>query len=370
MKMDLNLGNVTDTMLKQLPFIKEKVRYAGVNRKHQPLPHTWLYTVDSDSVEKINALLKGGALVSLPAKSKGYVIPGCKYSVSQLRDICRINNWTITNDPSKADFFIGHNNNVSSGNVDQQVPDNLIVKDCPVLVYDMPDDFSREKVKLKGAVFNTIMDTEKYMIFSRAYYRYYDSWSPLHGTETEFNFLHSRTVEMLYRILSMKTPVIDEDLVFNSIERVTIDESVYNTLLSMFGSDIENRAVAAEMLFNCNYETSRYYIYKLFKEEWYPISHAMSNSNFTIMNNKLNLSSLRYTSYPAAIKLFHKQGWLNEEIYDNLILDIIEEHVDDKLSAEVRDFIQLVPTWTKTYQEYLADNPIKQESKPEAPLPF
>jgi hypothetical protein len=370
MKMDLNLGNVTDTMLKQLPFIKGKVRYASVDKKHKPLPHTWLYTVDDDSVEKINALLKGGALVSLPAKSKGYVIPGCKYSVTQLRDIARINNWIITNDASKADFFIGHGNNMSFGNRDQQVPDTLIVKDCPALRYDMPDDFSREKIKLKGGVFNTIMDTENYMVFSRAYYRYYDSWSPLNNNEWTYNFLHPRTVEMLYRILSMKTPVIDEDLVFNSIERVTIDDSIYQTLTTMLNSDVDNRAVAAEMVFNCNYESSMYYIYKLVKEDFYQVTNAMPKANANIMANKCDFNTLRYTSYPDAIKLFLKKGWLTEEIYDNLIMDTIEENVKDNLSDEARRFVKLTPTWTRTYQEFMEENKPKEEPKPEAPLPF
>ncbi len=370
MKMDLNLGNVTDTMLKQLPFIKGKVRYASVDKKHKALPHTWLYTVDDDSVEKINALLKGGALVSLPAKSKGYVIPGCKYSIAQLRDIARLNNWTITNDASKADFFIGHGKNMSSGNADQQVPNNLIAKDCSVLLYNMSDNFSREKIKLKGGLFNTIMDTEDYMVFSKAYYRYYDSWSPLNNMETEFNFLHPRTVEMLYRILSMKTPVIDEDLVFNSIERVTIDDSIYQTLTTMFNSDMENRAVAAEMVFNCNYETSMYYIYKLLKEDYYQVTNAMSNANVKIMNDKLDFTSLRYTSYPAAIKLFLKKGWLTEEIYDNLIMDTIEDHVKDNMPDDARKFVKLTPSWTKTYQEFMEENKPKEDPKPETSIPF
>jgi len=370
MKMDLNLGNVTDTMLKQLPFIKGKVRYASVDKKHKPLPHTWLYTVDDDSVEKINALLKGGALVSLPAKSKGYVIPGCKYSIAQLRDIARINNWTITNDASKADFFIGHSNNVSRGNADQQVPSALIASDCYALRYDMPDDFSREKIKLKGGVFNTIMDTENYMVFSKAYYRYYDSWSPLHNNECVYNFLHPRTVEMLYRILSMKTPVIDEDQVFNSIERVTIDESVYQTLQSMFNSDMDNRKVAAEMVFNCNYENSMYYIYKLVKEDYYQVANAMSNANLNIMSNKCDFNTLRYTSYPDAIKMFLKKGMLTEEMYDSLIYDIIEERVKDAIPEDVRKYVNLTPTWTKTYQEFMEENKPKEEPKVEAPLPF
>lgn len=175
---------------------------------------------------------------------------------------------------------------------------------------------------------------------------------------------------MLYRILSMKTPVIDEDLIFNSIERITIDDSIYRTLTTMFNSDVENRKVAAEMIFNCNYETSMYYIYKIVKEDYYQLTNAMNNANVLIMNNKCEFNTLRYTSYPAAIKLFLKKGWLTEEIYDNLIMDTIEDHVKESMPDDARQFVKLTPTWTKTYQEFMEENKPKEEPKTEDPLPF
>lgn len=370
MKSDLSIGNVTDTMLKQLPFIKGKLRYVSIDKKNKPVPHTWLYTVDDDSVEKINALLKGGALVPLPAKSKGYVIPGCKYSVAQLRDIARMNNWTITNDASKADFFIGHEHNVSSGNTNGGVPENLIVKQSSVYCYSISSEFDRQKLKAKSASFNFLDDAESLVIFSRGYYHRYDSWSPLYGTEQAFNFLHPRTVEMLHRILSMNTPVIDEDQIFNSIERVTIDENMYNTLCSMFNSDMDSRSVAAEMLYNCNYETSLYYIYKLIKADYYTVRSSMSNSNFSLFESKLKLQDLRSTDFPDAIGYFYKKNLLTEEIYDNLLLDIVETSNVEKLSDKVLKYVKLVPAWVKTYDEYIQENKPKEEPKPEAPLPF
>jgi hypothetical protein len=168
----------------------------------------------------------------------------------------------------------------------------------------------------------------------------------------------------------MKTPVIDEDLIFNSIERVTIDDSVYRTLVSMFNADVDNRAVASEMVFNCNYEDSMYYIYKLVKEDYYQVTNAMSNANVNIMASKCDFNTLRYTSYPDAIKMFLKKGMLTEEMYDSLIYDIIEERVKETVPDDVRKFVKLTPSWTKTYQEFMDENKPKEEPKTEAPLPF
>jgi hypothetical protein len=96
----------------------------------------------------------------------------------------------------------------------------------------------------------------------------------------------------------------------------------------------------------------------------------MSNANVKIMHDKLDFNGLRHASYPAAIKLFLKKGLLTEEIYDNLIMDTIEENVKDNLSDDARKYVKLTPSWTKTYQEFMDENKPKEEPKPETSAPF
>ena len=193
MKMDLSLGNVTDVMLKQLPFIQGKYRYVSLGKDNKPTADKWMYSVEEDSVEKISALLKGGALPSLAPKSKGYVIPGCKYSVGQLRDIAKISGFTITTDPTKADFFISHKNVMSTGNQNQQVPDNLICAGAGCYTYVLTDAFAKAKLTAYKSRFEFVGDDEKAVLFSKRYYSYYDSWSALYGNEYAYNLLPART---------------------------------------------------------------------------------------------------------------------------------------------------------------------------------
>lgn len=367
--MDLSLGNVTDVMLKQLPFIQGKYRYVSLGKDDKPKADTWVYSVEEDSVEKISALLKGGALPSLAPKSKGYVVPGCKYSVGQLRDIAKISGFTITNDPLKADFFISHDGVKSTGNQNQQVPDNLICAATACYTYVLPDAFAKSKLTAYKSRFEFVGDDEKAVLFSRRYYSYYDSWSALYGTEMQYNLLHARTVEIIYQILAKKVPVVDEDLIFDSIERLVIDEDMFNALDSMLNSGSDDRRVAAEMIYNCNYADSMYYIYRLFEDHYYDIQSGMSTTNWKVFDSKIDSYRVKQLDFPKDIKHFYDYGYLTEDNYDRMVNDKLHD-LNDNLSRDEEKFFRIEAFCIKTYTEYLQERAPKEEPKPEPPLPF
>ena len=369
MKMDLSLGIVTDVMLKQLPFIQGKYRYVSLGKGDKPTADRWMYSVEEDSVEKISALLKGGALPSLAPKSKGYVVPGCKYSVSQLRDIAKISGFTITNDPLKADFFISHKHVMSSGNQNQQVPDNLVCASVGCYTYVLPDAFAKAKLTAYNSRFEFVEDDEKAVLFSKRYYSYYDSWSALHGNEYAYNLLPARTVEIIYQILAKKVPVVDEDLIFDSIERLVIDEDMHNALHSMLNSSSDDKRVAAEMVYNCNYSASMYYIYRLFEDHYYDIQNNMSTTNWKVFSSKIDASKVKHLDFPSDVKYFYDMGYLTEDNYDRMVNDRLHD-LNTSLSRTDQKFFRIEAFCIKTYTEYLQERAPKEEPKPEAPLPF
>lgn len=369
MKMDLSLGNVTDVMLKQLPFIQGKYRYVSLGKDNTPAADRWMYSVEEDSVDKISALLKGGALPSLAPKSKGYVVPGCKYSVGQLRDIAKISGFIITTDPLKADFFISHKHIMSTGNQNQQVPDNLVCAIASCHTYVLPDAFAKAKLIAYKSRFEFVGDDEKAVLFSRKYYSYYDSWSALHGNDLPYNLLPTRTVEMIYQILAKKVPVVDEDLMFDSIERLVIDEDMHNALHSMLNGSNDDKRVAAEMIYNCNYAASMYYIYRLFEDHYYDIQTGMSNTNWKVFDAKIDTHRVRNLDFPKDIKHFYDYGYLTEDNYDRMVNDKLHE-LNAGLARDEQKFFRIEAFCTKTYTEYLQERAPKEEPKPEAPLPF
>lgn len=369
MKMDLSLGNVTDVMLKQLPFIQGKYRYVSLGKSDKPTADRWMYSVEEDSVEKISALLKGGALPSLAPKSKGYVVPGCKYSVSQLRDIAKISGFIITTDPLKADFFISHDKIKSIGDHNQQVPDNLVCARTSCHTYVLPDAFAKAKLIAYKSRFEFVGDDEKAVLFSSRYYRYYDSWSALHGNDLPLNLLPTRTVEIIYQILAKKVPVVDEDLIFDSIERLVIDEDMHNALHSMLNGSNDDKRVASEMIYNCNYQASMYYIYRLFEDHYYDIQNNMSTTNWKIFSSKIDASKVKHLDFPTDIRYFYDMDYLTEDNYDRMVNDKLHD-LNDNLSRDDQKFFRIEAFCIKTYTEYLQErNPIT-ETKPEAPLPF
>lgn len=369
MKMDLSLGNVTDVMLKQLPFIQGKYRYVSLGKGDKPTEDKWMYSVEEDSVEKISALLKGGALPSLAPKSKGYVMPGCKYTVGQLKDIAKISGFTITTDPLKADFFISHKNVKSTGNQNQQVPDNLICAGVGCYTYALPDAFAKAKLISYNSRFSAADPDEKAVLFSKRYYSYYDSWSALYGAEYAYNLLPARTVEIIYQILSKKTPVVDEDLIFDSIERLVIDDDMYNALHSMLNSSHDDKCVAAEMIYNCNYAASMYYIYRLLEDHYYNIQTGMSTTNWKVFDAKIDTHRVRNLEFPKDIKHFYDYGYLTEDNYDRMVNDKLHE-LNAGLSRDDQKFFRIEAFCIKTYTEYLQERAPKEDPKPEAPLPF
>jgi hypothetical protein len=289
--------------------------------------------------------------------------------VSQLRDIAKIAGFIITTDPLKADFFISHNAVKSTGNQNQQVPDNLICASTNCYTYVLPDAFAKAKLIAYKSRFEFVGDDEKVVLFSSRYYRYYDSWSALYGTEVQYNLLPTRTVEIIYQILAKKTPVVDEDLIFDSIDRLVIDEDMYNALHSMLNSSGDDKRVAAEMVYNCNYQASMYYIYRLFEDHYYDLQHHMSTTNWRIFDAKIDASKVKHLDFPTDIRYFYDMDYLTEDNYDRMVNDKLHD-LNASLDRTDQKFFRIEAFCIKTYTEYLQErNPIT-ETKPEAPLPF
>ena len=140
----------------------------------------------------------------------------------------------------------------------------------------------------------------------------------------------------------------------------------------MFESDEESRKVAGEMLYNCNYEKSLYYIYKLVKEDYYNMRQHIPNWN--IIDAKLDMPKLRNLETRDAFAYFFSKGLLTEEMYDDLITDIIVQ-ANTQLNKNLESkFIKLVPARVKTYDEYIAENTPKevptQSEAPAVQTPF
>ena len=368
MKCNLSTNNVTTTMLAQLPFIGEAMPIVAYPKDTVMLYN--MYSVTDEDLPKIKKLLTGGDMPTLPKKSKVYVLPNCIYTQVQIREICKMHGFTITSDMSKADLFVGNENNILSP-LHKEPAQTLGTEAVDLKHYYINTDFDVAAIQVK---FPQLPHLEtpigSKVFFTNKYYNYRDSWGPLYATDHTYNVVSGECVEILHRILSGSVPVVNENKLFNSIERVVIDEDVFNTLHIMFeNAGNEDRMLAAEMLFNCDYDKSRHYIVKLIKEHSYRIESAMNRKNLDIFRKSFDIDKISRYNYSQTLKYLLENNALTEENYMDILYTEATEstkYFKDNLE-KLKNFFGVDIMITKSYQDYINENTPKNEESKSTP---
>ncbi|MFN9904008.1 MAG: hypothetical protein ACK55Z_35575, partial [bacterium] len=100
--------------------------------------------------------------------------------------------------------------------------------------YEMKDDFAKLAFTARYPDFlEPATNTNADVYFSRQYYNNIDAWSTLYGTDDYYTLISGEAIEILHRILSAKVPVVNEDNIFNCIERLVIVDELYYSLWLM-----------------------------------------------------------------------------------------------------------------------------------------
>ena len=98
MKPEFHSPQMSDEIVSKLPFIKKKYKYLFYPGDKASVKHVAdIFSIDETSKGKIIALLKGGAMVSLKPKAKGYILPNCMYTKIQLKQICKLSARAVLN---------------------------------------------------------------------------------------------------------------------------------------------------------------------------------------------------------------------------------------------------------------------------------
>lgn len=136
----------------------------------------------------------------------------------------------------------------------------------------------------------------------------------------------------IYEELKTKT-LYKESLILKTIngdDALTIDNKIFEQLSSMLkSSDDENHVIAMEMMANCNYVDSLFYLELLFKEFSYVMkeSYAKNHVNFKSLCKFLGKENSRYmsTNFDDIIDSLIKHDKLSEE-YLNIL---VNKYIDD-----------------------------------------
>lgn len=355
MRSNLLNNNVTPEMLAQLPFIEGELQVVMARGKKVGNIYK-LYNLTKENIEKAKKLLTGDLMPTLPKKSRVYVLPNCIYTQVQIRELCKFHGFTITHDISRADLFVGNKNAILAGMDNNEFPDALGSLETRLYKYEMKDDFAKLAFTARYPDFlEPATNTNADVYFSRQYYNNIDAWSTLYGTDDYYTLISGEAIEILHRILSAKVPVVNEDNIFNSIERLVIDDEMYNTLSMMLDASMDDKKIACELLFNADYDKSYYKIYKLIKNHYYTLDSYMTRNNREIISRTFPLRDIYNSDFRKDLDRIYTAGYLTEEIYFDILYHQATQDtksIHDSL-GRLQDFFAVDLFVKKSYEEFI-----------------
>lgn len=346
---------LTEEQLGRLKFIQ------GSGLMVRPGMYYNVHFVDKNNYEKIEKLFKSYAdITTLPKGAKGFILPKNNLKKDDIKEICKRYDLKITNDASKADFFIGNDHIAVYGSMyDHAVDSRALMAEayCYVLNYDdcgvqLKNDFINFMSSRSGVTADHLA-TQTSVMYTKEINSRYEDWT-MYANERLRTYITDDGLFIVYNMLSRKIPVVSVDSLFKGIDKVTIEADIYDTLLMMLRGSDEDKAVAMNMLYNCNIDESYYYIWKLLKEVSYAIiyyKHRNTKAHKTFMND---VGHLNHTDNIEALEKFKEKGCLTPKIYAELSEKIINRVKTYGVIEEVeknnvlRVNVEIIP-----YEEYM-----------------
>jgi hypothetical protein len=300
-------------------------------------------------------------ITSIQKDAKGFILPKNNIKKDDIKEICKRYDLKITNDISKADFFIG-NDHVSTY---VSMHDNSTDSRClltegygtHILTYDhMGLDIKNQFINFmsqRSSASADLLNEQTCVVYTKEINSRYEEWTA-YSYERNLRYISDDGLFILYKMLSKKIPIISVDSLFKGIDKVTIDEEICDTLAMMLRGSDEDKAVAMNMLYNCNIDESYYYIWKLLREISYTITyykHRNTKAHKTFMHN---VGHLNHTDNIEALEQFKTKGCLTPKIYTELSEKIINRVKSYGVIEEVeknnvlRVNVEIIP-----YEEYM-----------------
>lgn len=325
---------LSQQQIDRLSFLGESVYYNFTNKIEEG------YTINSDNFAKLKKLfLNESSVANIPKNSKGYIVSSKKLALKTVRDTCKTLEYKVTDSIENADFFI----------VDE-------------------DAFSTWYTERNHGKIACKVDSCREIICSDQDKPYLKPSNMCRNDNTDYypptNIVTENGLSIIYKLLSSKIPVISADTLFKSIEKVTIDKEMYESIVSMLCShDNDSKQVGLEILYNCDIKNSSFYIWKMMKitDCRYAVLYPNENKNTKIAKDFRNKTSkLTYADNENILDYLHDQLLLTEDIYNEIITDIYQEAVEALRYLPNQRFVNIQLN-KNSYLDYLANR--QSESK-------
>lgn len=149
-----------------------------------------------------------------------------------------------------------------------------------------------------------------------------------------YHMVESENCDLVDKILSGSVKLVHEKELLanlNGDDALVITQTEFDQITSMFrSSDLDNHVLAMEIMANCNYQESMYYLLRAFKDFHSQMSNqrAKNHVNFKSLVSYLNIGSASYNWSLAAmqiVNLLKDKGLLTLELVNKVIEDYTQE---------------------------------------------
>lgn len=306
---------LTSDQLSKLKFINDQVYV--VPKKHK----AYLYhSVSEESMGRMASLLKGrDAVNSISKGKKAYILPDSILSVDDWKVRLKENGYLIASSPKNADFIVGSDIRYN-GVYDREFYMGSVHGEW---LCDIDGDLLENVRNYTG-----IQDIRYHYFFfngrdlsSRASAIYYECQS-----HTKMHLVKDSIMEVVYWILAKSLPIITAEEIYDSFDKLVIDEGMYESIKSMLYSSKADAQIAMNFLYNCDYVKSSYYIRKLSFECYNIIHNYLDHSRLSEKFSKY-YSFIRHLSIDNYLTYLAQNDLLPEEIYSKAMNDHVKDRV-------------------------------------------
>lgn len=300
---------LSDEQLSKLKFIQNQI-YVCPRSFQVLLGHV----VNEDSYSRIVSLLKGrDSMEGINKGKKAYILPEITTSVNTYKEFLRKNGYLITSSPKNADFIVGSSDLITSV-VDQfhileTYNEYINLDEQDTTVANLVEEYTRI-VSPSGAF---LFDSHNLAQNANSLY-YMTNTRGLH-------VVSDNMMEVVYWILAKKLPVVHCDFLFYNFEKLVINDEMYESLEQMLEGSKEDKTIAFELLCQCDFIKSSFYLRKL--KEYRHYTTKLLGKTKLARKLETHMCDLANMSNTEILKYLFTNNALTESFYNECIIDEI-----------------------------------------------
>lgn len=301
MAVDLQ-ASIDRTKIDSLPFLGGVYPFGYVNSKYENRLGV-VYEIGVDDCRKITSLFKGKQEKILAKGDKVFVLSGCKIPQFKIKDYLRGIGATMVSDIEDATVFVGNSRVFQiHGTYDANPLDSLsMIMEIAYCNATRIEEDSSSTITA-DPVIKDYADGVNNARFTRLLASRNTNYET--GGIRIMHCITPYTARVCYEILSRGVVTINEECLFKQLPTAAVlDKQLFTQVCSMLASpDLANHKLAHEVLANCDYSDSDFFLYQLAKKYYYNISDSRYK-NVRLFVTESNLQ--KYYSYTEVDFLNH-----------------------------------------------------------------